>query len=225
MHDDLNREISETRCRARPLASGQARFASGEVAAILLASGDSKRFGKNDKLAFPFRGKPLALYALELVSKLEFPAGIFFVAASGEVISLAADFPTINVIKNNSSFKGQRESVRLGVEAAMDAAYYLFFNCDQPFLDDHTVHLIVNERKKGHIVEPRYQGEPGNPCLFSADFREELLSLKEGETPRIIKTRHPEAVKIVEVFSPLVLKDIDDMETIGLLEKIAGSSV
>jgi CTP:molybdopterin cytidylyltransferase MocA len=50
----------------------------------------------------------------------------------------------------------------------------------------------------------------GSPCIFSAAFRDELLSLSEGEKPRIIKARHPEAVITVEAANPFVLVDIDE---------------
>ena len=200
------------------------------AAAILMASGFSKRFGEKNKLLLPFRGKPLARHTLELASAMAFPGGIIFVAACDEVAALAEGLGNISVVKNAAPEKGLRESVRLGIEAA-DAAYamalpgaavciesYLFFTCDQPFLDAATVRLILDEGLKAGdrncIIEPRYKGRPGNPCLFSKDFREELLSLKEGETPRLIKARHPEALRGVEVSNPLVLEDIDDEETL-----------
>ena len=174
-----------------------------------MASGSSKRFGERDKLLFPFRGKPLARYALELAAGMDFRGGVFFVAASEDVAALASDLSMVRALRNAAPEKGRRESVRLGLEAA-DAAYYLFLACDQPFLDALTVQRILDARKPGCIVEPRYQGRPGNPCLFSSAFREELRSLEEGETPRLIKSRHPGAVIGVEVSSSLVLEDIDD---------------
>ena len=190
------------------------------AAAVLLASGFSTRFGigpnSQNKLLFPFRGKPLARHTLDLVSSFDFQAGIFFIAADKSVAALALDLPEVRVIKNSSPEKGLRESVRLGVEAA-EAGYYMFFVCDQPFLDAATVKLILEAKQPGCIVEPACKGRPGNPCLFSEIFREELLSLKEGETPRLVKARHGEALKTVEVPDPLVLEDIDDEETLKRL--------
>ena len=189
----------------------QDSIASGAVAAILLASGFSKRFGERNKLLAPFRGKALARYSLELVSQIDFPGGIYFVTASDDVAALVLDLGRIKVIRNTSPEKGRRESVRLGLEAAGPGAdYYLFFTCDQPFMDSLTVQNILNTRQPGRIVEPRYQGRPGNPCLFSSSFRKELMSLGDNETPRLIKTRHPEAVIGLEVNDPLILEDIDD---------------
>ena len=191
---------------------------SDPVAAILMASGFSERFGRGNKLLVPFRNKPLARYTLELASSFDFSGGVFFITADEGVAALAADLPAVNVVKNPSPEKGMRESVRLGVEAAAAAAYYLFFPCDMPFLDKSTVQHMLDERRPGCIVEPRYGGKPANPCLFSAFFRDELLSLKEGETPRLIKARYRESLRSVEISDPLILTDIDDEETFRKLE-------
>ena len=210
----------------------------GSVAAILLASGFSERFNKRNKLLLPFRtgrkaadleAKPLARYTLELAAGMDFSGGIYFVAASEDVAALAADLRTIRVVKNTAPEKGLRESVRLGLQACgleacgLEACpavdYFLFFPCDEPFLDKGTVQRILDERKPGCIVEPRYRGRPGNPCLFSAAFRDELLALNEGETPKLIKTRYPQALRAVEVTDPLVLEDIDNEEDFKRLSR------
>ena len=192
---------------------------SESVAAILMASGFSKRFGERNKLLVPFKGKPLARYTLELVTGIGFSGGIFFVTADDDVAALAADLKTVNVIKNLSPEKGRRESVRLGLEAA-NADYYLFFPCDQPFLDAATVQRILDARSPVYIVEPRSMGMPGNPCLFSAAFRGELLSLKDGETPRLVKEQHKGALRGVEVSNPLALEDVDDEEDFNRLSSL-----
>lgn len=191
---------------------------SGAVAAILLASGTSERFGSQNKLLTPFRGKPLARYTLELASGMDFRGGIFFVTSSCDVSALAADLRSVKLLKNPSPEKGLCETVRLGVEACPDADYFIFFPCDEPFLDAVTVQRILDEREPGFIVEPRCRGMPGNPCLFSALFREELLSLADGETPRLIKARHPQELRVVEVTNPVILKDMDDRESFERFE-------
>ena len=193
---------------------------SDTIAAILMASGFSERFGKQNKLLVDFRGKPMARYALELAAGMNFSGGIFLVASSGDVAALASDFGAVRAIKNTAPEKGLRESVRLGVQAAgTEPDYYLFFPCDQPFLDAATVQSVLDARAPGCIVEPRYGGRPGNPCLFSAVFRRELLSLNEGETPRLLKSRYPQALRGVEISSPLALEDIDDEETLRRLSQ------
>jgi molybdenum cofactor cytidylyltransferase len=194
-----------------------------KIAAILLASGFSRRFGGENKLLVPFRGKHLARYTLDLVCSMDCFSGIFFVVQDERTAALANGLP-VTVIRNNAPEKGRRESVRLGTEAAGVSGYYFFFPCDQPFLDTETVRLILAARRPGCIVEPCLEdrhdrpachGSPvcySSPSLFSVVFRDELLTLGEGEKPKIIKARHPEAVISVEIPNRLALLDIDKPE-------------
>ena len=194
-------------------------YESGPVAAILMASGFSRRFGLRNKLLVPFRGKALARYTLELAAGFDFQGGIFFICACDDVAALAADLSRVKVVKNSAPEKGMHESISLGLEAAgASPAYYLFFTCDQPFLYAFTVQRILDARQQGCIVEPRCKGKSGNPCLFSVSFRDELLSLGEGETPKLIKKRNSQALISVEVSNSIILEDIDDEETLERLE-------
>jgi molybdenum cofactor cytidylyltransferase len=200
-----------------------------------MASGFSRRFGGENKLLAPFRGKPLVRHTLELACGIDCIKNVFLVTSFDEVASLALKLShvrNIKIIRNNHPERGQRESVRLGVEAS-SADWYLFFPCDQPLLDAETVTRIIGAAKtEGQIIQPsfrraarhglggEYAGRPGNPVLFSASFREELLSLREGEHPRNIKERHPEAVYSIEMENETALFDTDDPETLLKLEGI-----
>jgi CTP:molybdopterin cytidylyltransferase MocA len=255
-----------------------------------MASGFSRRFAPENKLLVPFRGKPLARHTLDLVLGMDCFTRVFFVAARDETAALARDGPErLRVIRNGHPERGQRESIRLGVEAASagngssggaasggglpcpgadpaadyrtcsitrlvisqvlrffrlkpcktasfngncsetevsEQLYYMFFPCDQPFLDAAVVRCIVEARRPGVIVQPCYRGTPGNPALFSGAFREELLALGEGEHGRDIINRHPESLVRVEIAppgalpfpAPSPLTDIDDPETLAAFE-------
>jgi molybdenum cofactor cytidylyltransferase len=195
----------------------------GSVAAILMASGFSRRFGEKNKLLEPFRGKPLARHTLELVTGLaaSFGGGIFFVASGEETAALAEGLSGPRVIRNAAPEKGQRESIRLGLEAAGDfsaTAYYMFFPCDQPFLDAGAVSLILGARQPGRIVQPRCRKERGSPVLFCRSFWDELLNLGRGEHGRDIILRHSDRLITVDIpcpaGSPSPLTDIDDPEAL-----------
>jgi molybdenum cofactor cytidylyltransferase len=205
-----------------------------------MASGFSKRFGKANKLLIPFRGKPLARHTLDLVRGLDGFSPIVFVAAEDAVIALAGDLP-FTLVRNKRPERGQRESIRLGLDAALAENetpgetprrpprpagsrpdYYMFFPCDQPLLDAATVRRVADARRPGHIVQPSCRGEPGSPVLFSAAFREELLNLGEGQRGRDLIRRHRDCLIQVEIpapsFSYSPLTDIDDPRTLALLE-------
>jgi molybdenum cofactor cytidylyltransferase len=186
-----------------------------KIAAILTASGYSRRFGKENKLLYLFKGKPLAWHTLELVTRMNRFNPVVFVAAKPEVATLAKDAgiahpdADIRVVLNNRPERGLRESVRLGVLAAGNADFYAFFPCDMPWLDAATVSAVLARAAPGKIVRPVHNGQPGNPCVFAADFRDALLSLETGERPRNIQQRRPECVVSVEIANSAPLADID----------------
>ena len=190
------------------------------IDAILLASGFSRRFGAQNKLLMPFCGKPLARLTLELVSSSDIFKTVFFVAHDEEVAFLADGLP-VKVIRNMRSGLGQRESVRLGVEKSAED-YYAFFPCDKPLLSAPAVRRIVAERKAGCIVEPYTAEGPCNQAVFSAVFREELLTLAAGEHPRDIKLRHAEKIIPVEFDEPEMFRDVDSPAAFAELEKLRG---
>ena len=177
------------------------------IDAILMASGFSARFGKPNKLLQPFQGKPLVWHTLNLVTNTGVFSHVYFVYANPELIQIASSFPVI-CIHNNAPQKGQRESIRLGVETS-NALHYMFFPCDQPLLTKEIIQEILAKRGNGRIIMPRTANAPKSPALFSSAFRRELLSLKEGENARIIPKRHPDSVIYVDVADPFLLADVD----------------
>jgi molybdenum cofactor cytidylyltransferase len=185
------------------------------IAAILLASGFSRRFGGEDKLLYPYDGKPLARHTLDLVIRMNRFSPIVFVAARDEVAALARaaqeDTPRapIRIARNTNALRGQCESVRVGVETAGPVAGYCFFPCDMPRLSPQDVAAILARAAPGRIVRPFHQGTPGNPCLFAAAFRDDLLNLADGERPARIIARKAALVVPVPDAGPGVLWDLD----------------
>jgi len=184
--------------------------------AILMAAGFSRRFGGQNKLLAPFRGKPLARHTLELVCGMGCFEKVFFVYADEAVAALADGLP-VTAVYNPAPEKGQGESARLGLMDAVKTAgaapeYFMFFPCDQPLLDQDTVKLLLEAARPDRITEPVCPGGNHSPSLFSASFTDELLALKQGEHPRLLKTRHPQALITVEIADPAPLADIDTIE-------------
>jgi molybdenum cofactor cytidylyltransferase len=182
-----------------------------------MAAGFSRRFGEQNKLLAPFRGRPLARHTLDLVCGMGCFEKVFFVYAD-EAVAALADGLDVATVYNSAPEKGQGESARLGLTAAVrsaagsEADYYMFFPCDQPLLNQKTVRLLLEAARPGCITEPVCPGGNNSPSLFSASFLEELLALKQGEHPRLLKTRHPQSLITVEIADPVLLADVDTLE-------------
>ena len=189
---------------------------ANSVDIVVLASGFSDRFGRENKLLHVFRGKPLVGHALSLACSLRLGGKVILVCSTPETAAVAGELP-VQVVRNLRPERGLCESVRLGV-AASQAGYYLFIHGDQPFLDAATIDAVASRRRPGWIVAPSHKGQAGTPALFSATFREELLTLPDGEAPRLLKRRHADKVELVEISDPLPLRDIDTLDDLRALE-------
>lgn len=181
-----------------------------KIAAILMAAGFSKRFQAENKLLAPVGGKPLARHTMELVCRSDLFSQRILISADKRVAALGEDLP-VTPLHNDNPARGQCESIRLGVLAA-DADYYMFFPCDQPFLEEEVLQKLIEAAKPGCIVVPQIDGMFTSPTLFSAVFREELLSLPDGTAGKAVMRTHPQAVIRLPLQDPAAFADIDTLE-------------
>jgi molybdenum cofactor cytidylyltransferase len=181
----------------------------GNITAIILAAGESKRLKKN-KLTLPYQNKPLIWQVFDLVKKIDFLEYILVISSeNAKEIVIPSD---IKVLYNNRPELGQAHSVVLGTKEAKGEGY-LFFSADQPLLSIDLIGDILDKSKTDNIVFPlKENNEPSNPTFFGKDFREELLSLVGKEGGRIIRDKHPKACISFLPRNPEELLDIDTME-------------
>ena len=110
------------------------------ISAIILASGYSRRMGKN-KLLLKYRGKSLIEHTIETILSCGF-SEVILVAREEQIIEIG-NRNDLKVIKNENAIKGISESIKLGVMNAKNTEGYMFFTADQPFLDVATVKEIA----------------------------------------------------------------------------------
>ena len=181
------------------------------VSAIILASGYSKRMGR-DKLLLKYRGKTLIQKTIDTILQYEF-SEVILVAREEEIIEIG-NRNGIKVIKNDNAAKGISESIKLGVMEAMKTDGYMFFTGDQPLMDVETIQLLMNcfIENKNLIIVPRYNEKRGNPFIFPRRYADELLALQGDSGGRSIINKHLESVKFLEVKNEWLLSDIDTEE-------------
>jgi len=172
---------------------------------IIMASGLSARMGTN-KLLLPYKGKALLQHVLDLVATLPLARRILVTTpstASGIVLPEG-----MQLVINEHPERGQSSSVHLGLSQACGDAY-LFFTADQPRLDKKTVERLLQAARPDRIVIPCYGDKPGNPVLFPAALRDELLALRGDTGGRPVIKAHADLCHHVQVDSLAVLADVD----------------
>lgn len=186
------------------------------INAIVMASGLSKRMGKN-KLLLPFKGKALIEHTLNIVSNCGFTS-ICLVTNDTYICEIGHKLNLI-VLFNNNACKGQSESIKLGLSFLPQGKGYAFFTGDQPLMDVNSIKLLMDNFQKDQekIIVPCYKNNSGSPVIFPHKLKPELLTLDGDNGGKIVMNNNPDLIKYVPIKNANFLWDIDTMNDYDIL--------
>lgn len=183
---------------------------------ILLAAGESRRFGGN-KLLCDFEGKHLYCHVFDKLLKLKENRNdlSLCVVTQYEEIRSYADTHGIPVIWNDHAYEGITSSLKLGIECVGETGekdYYSFFVSDQPHMSLITVQKFFKAFLKSDysIGCVRADGQKGNPTIFHVKYRDELQKLIGDVGGKQLFSKYPEECFFYEVDSKIELVDYDE---------------
>ena len=181
-----------------------------KIAFIMLAAGNSRRFGSN-KLLYEIDGKPMYQHILEkLMTVANTPKSITVVTQYEEIEQEARTLGT-KVYINPHPDEGISSSLKIGLKANKDADACLFTVSDQPWLTTATIHQLIDLFKTSQkgIACVSCQGKLGNPCIFTKKYYEELLSITGDRGGKSVIAAHREETAVLRVCNVKELMDID----------------
>ena len=181
---------------------------------IMLAAGNSRRFGSN-KLLYEIGGVPMYLRTLHKLQKAASELGnceIIVVTQYQEIASKAQE-SGVRVLINPYPERGISSSMQIGLAAAKESAACLFIVSDQPWLTTETivdlVHKFLSEDKG--MACTLLGTKTGNPCIFSRKYYQELQEITGDKGGKQIINRHPEDVAYLEIEDAKELVDVDTL--------------
>ena len=178
------------------------------LACILLAAGQSRRFGK-PKAVTDINGRPL----IQLLQETVLAAGceeliVVLGARSEEIEPLLLNHSRVNVVHNKDHKFGQTSSFQCGLRQLSKAVTGVWLlPVDYPFLCRATL-LRLSEILSQHpadIVIPTFDGKRGHPPLFPADLIDEFLALDPGLVLNTVQHRHRDRCRDCPVDDPGVI--------------------
>ncbi len=180
------------------------------IAGVLLAAGQSKRFGRQ-KLLEHWQGEPLIRRAARVFLSGGL-APVIAVISEDRGLDAALAGLSIRLVVNRQPELGISQSIKLGIEALPSHARAAAVGTsDQPLMTADVVERLCRSFRPGAIVVPCYGHVRGNPRVYDRRFFPELVELTGDTGGQPIAARHPEAV--VEVKFPEVLgADVDTPE-------------
>ena len=156
----------------------------GKIKKIVLAAGESKRFGDKNKLSEIINGKPIINHILDtLFEKFDSSQLIVIVGHDNKIIKNLIFNKDIKVLENLEYKKGIGTSIALGVKhLESDIDGVMIIPADMPYINSkdlmnlETKFLELNCEK---VVMPEHNSKIGNPVILPRNYFNTLKSLKE----------------------------------------------
>lgn len=191
----------------------------GKIHVILLAAGNSTRFGGN-KLLYLLGDKPVYRYLPETLEQVKGVDGVRCIVSQYEEILRDMQKLGYTCVKNDKPEEGISRSIRLGIEylelsGALKAEDAILFGvCDQPYVTAETLEQFAEAYRRsgkglGCLAK---DGALGNPAIFSVSYAEELKTLQGDQGGKKVMRRNLDDVCTWEAADALELKDIDRRE-------------
>lgn len=178
------------------------------IAGILLAAGNSTRFGR-DKLVEPLGKTTLSVQsALNILPHVQSLYAV--IAANNYTLRQHLEkLPLVMVPCTNASM-GMAASLICGIQNSDHCDGWLIALADMPFIQNDVYAQIIAAAKSGQdIVAPFHQGQRGHPVFIGKRFRADLLQLRGDHGARELLRAHADNIHAIEVADSSILRDID----------------
>ncbi len=200
------------------------------IGAVLLAAGAGRRMGGRPKALLELGGVPLVLRQLIALSDAGVDELVIVLGHHAEhILPVVEHFP-LTVVYNPRPEDGQVSSQRLGLAAltpSLDAV--LVALADQPLINAEDITSLLGAFKKRPegtaVVVPRVAGEAGNPVIFSAAVREQILAGGGNVGCRQWRAANPQSVYHFDSDTDRFIVDVDTLDDIERFERNTGHAL
>lgn len=186
---------------------------SGGVAAVILAAGESRRFGEANKLLFEAEGAPLVRRVTEAALASRAAEVITVTGHEADLITAALAGLDLRVVHNPDYRDGLSTSLKAGISAVPDGrSGALVLLADMPRISADIIDLLIGRFEEGgetDICAPVHDGRRGHPVLWPRRFFPRLLEVSGDTGGRDLLKRNAAEISTVEAGTPDIHFDVD----------------
>jgi len=188
------------------------------VFAIILAAGESSRFGSTKQLS-EYDGTSLVARAVRLAERVCGDRSVLVVGSDWKRVLAACGSQRGFLVRNERYASGMAGSIACGVRSVAHMAdAVLIVLADQPLITSEHLNSLLEEWKKAtdDIIVSEYLGVQGPPAIFPAHCFDHLMKLEGDQGARALLKDSGYAVKGLKFDAAAV--DIDLAEDLQKLQ-------
>tara|TARA_Y100001960_G_scaffold327951_1_gene415576 strand:+ start:230 stop:1870 length:1641 start_codon:yes stop_codon:yes gene_type:complete len=193
-----------------------------QIAAIVLAAGQSRRTGKINKLMAEIDGIPMVVRILKEVEASSADPIIIVTGHEAKRISQALESDSLTFVYNKDYANGLSTSLAAGVKALPEHIDGVIVCLgDMPRVKAAHIDKLIaafNPLESRAICVPTYTGKRGNPVLWGVQFVEEMQNVVGDVGARHLIGSYSELVAEVPIDDDAVLVDVDTLEALTAIK-------
>jgi molybdenum cofactor cytidylyltransferase len=167
----------------RPQAERQSIAAPAGAAAIVLAAGRARRYGRDKRLE-PVGAMPMFLHAALRLQRIA-DTLVVLGPEDGQQARLLAEHG-VDFVHCPQAAQGMGHSLACGVAQRREAAGWFVMPADMPFIRAATLEALARAAARHELAAPAYQGRRGHPVWFARRYLPQLLALAGDQGARAI---------------------------------------
>ncbi len=197
--------------------SGGAPAPSG-VICVVLAAGSSTRMGGPNKLLEHVDDVPMVLTVVRAALASRADGVVVVTGEDRERVEVCLTGLPVRLLWNPDHAQGLSTSLGAGVSVLPSEARAVAVCLgDMPLVRPGHIDTLIRAflaDSEGSIFVPTWQGQRGNPVLWTVDLLPEIGTLTGDVGAKVLMSRHPTKVREVPVDEPGVLTDVDTPEAL-----------
>lgn len=197
------------------------------VGAVLLAAGRGSRLGDRPKCLLEREGEPLVRRLLAALTDAGVGEVVVVTGHHAAAVEPVLRSLPVTLVRNPDPDAGQVSSQRLGLAALSgQPAAVIVALADQPLIDAQDIIALVeawHTRPEGaECLYPEVDGARGNPVIFSAAVRAQILAAGADVGGRQWQAAHPDRVARLVTGNRHYCIDVDTPEDLARVEREIG---
>ena len=184
------------------------------ISAILLAAGQSKRMGDENKLVKNFQGIPLIKHSVRNILASFIGELIIVLGHQKEIIEKLIDKnEKIKFVFNQDFESGIATSIKTGLNHLSEETE-AFFIClgDMPMVNKDIFNLLIKSKNNREIIVPTYKNKQGNPILFSKSMKKKIMTIEGDVGAKKILELNKDKILNIETNDQSITKNFNTLD-------------